>query len=1016
MNVLLCNERFLFRFGVDRALLMLGIGLVERGHRVAVMANRFDRTVVESFASQVITVPQGGGSYAELNAFTDRWLREQWDALFDEARTPDVALIGGWPFFEAIATLERHGCATVFMDCGAVPEEGLADGALTVQRKLRSLRRQSLPSLAAIAPISRFIARTQSELQSGDVEVIPILLGADHMERRVWDRHALGRVRANAFSARCVSTPERPLIVNLGRWEPGCYKNSEAVYDFVDRLRPLTANFSVAILAEPDTVIPERCRDHVVAIGHPDDSELEALMQAAALGISVSQWEGFNLPLVEMQWLGRPVLAFDVAAHPEVILHPWFLCRDVAQMADKAADVLMSRVPLGDEIEAARARFREAFTWRRATGEYERLLLALVARRTTTLPRVLIDVSNASRDGANSGVVRVTRRLARELQRFGVPLFVIWNAEHGNYVFPTEREYALLSAFNGPRIGADLPRSPQAGPRRLVESASNGNGRPSWLFLTEIILEANGKDIRRFAAARGLRLQAIFYDAIPVLRPDLVKDDAIRDNHAAYMSALAKCDLVTPISEFSATCLRDFWRQRGIAPTRVHAIPLPGEFGGAPRERVVAAQADGAANVLCVSTLEPRKNHARLLAAFGLLATRRPDLRWTLTLIGNRYAGGDRIVEQVTRACASDARMRWLGIVDDATLNQAYRDCAFTIYASEIEGFGLPILESLWHGKPCICHNAGVMAEIAAGGGCLEVDMASAEAIAGAIETLASDASLYGKLATEACARPIKTWSDYAMEIVDAINAMPEPASSRPEAASAVPPRRSATDAPINVSDLLYPACLTTDWQMNDSERLGMTAILHRIKPTCAIEIGTYKGGSLSLLSQYAKIVFSIDIDPSIPGKLSHLGNVSFLTGPSMRVLPALLNELDAAELPVEFVLIDGDHSAAGVTRDIEIMLDYVPKKPLMILLHDGFNPDCRRGMLEARWQRSPYVQWVDLDFIPGRLVEHGGGGDGEMWGGLALALLTPMPRTGSLVVGATAKRAFDETMARHYA
>ena len=84
----------------------------------------------------------------------------------------------------------------------------------------------------------------------------------------------------------------------------------------------------------------------------------------------------------------------------------------------------------------------------------------------------------------------------------------------------------------------------------------------------------------------------------------------------------------------------------------------------------------------------------------------------------------------------------------------------------------------------------------------------------------------------------------------------------------------------------MYPGCLRENWQMHDSERLALTALLARRRPRCAIEIGTYQGGSLSLLSQYCEMVFSIDIDPDIPQKLRHLNNVSFLTGPSSAVLP----------------------------------------------------------------------------------------------------------------------------------
>jgi hypothetical protein len=191
--------------------------------------------------------------------------------------------------------------------------------------------------------------------------------------------------------------------------------------------------------------------------------------------------------------------------------------------------------------------------------------------------------------------------------------------------------------------------------------------------------------------------------------------------------------------------------------------------------------------------------------------------------------------------------------------------------------------------------------------------------------------------------------------------------------------------------------------------------VLQRLQPQCAFKIGTYRGGSLSLIAQFAKVVFSIDIDPSIPEKFKHFSNVSFFTGPSQIIMPTLLNELDSAGMPVEFVLIDGDHSAEGVKRDIDIVLDYVPQKPLIIMMHDGFNPDCRRGMLEADWQKSPYVHYIDLDFIPGRVIEHGGDGDGKMWGGLAMAYFSPVKRLGNIAIGASAGRNYADSKERIY-
>ena len=1012
MHIALAHERFVFRFGVDRVLLMLARGLRAKGHRVTLMANRLDEAIAGQCADRVILVPEPQGRYYESNEHAAAWLEENWDALFGiHEPQPDVVLVGGWPFFNAIRAFKRRGVPVVFMDYGVVPLEGYSGGQLLVLEKVKRLRSTYLPHCSAIVAGSGFIERSQSRI---DAPIVPgiqtIWCGADHLSQKLWqfDKAHLAPGVAGKTPLETIEELKASgtrVLVNLGRWEAGCYKNSDALFPLMREINARMAAKCLVLAREEDIDRSADPQQQVLPIGFPDDDDMQAVMAAADLGVSVSLWEGFNLPLAEMQALRRPAVAFDIGAHPEVIAHPWFLCRTLEEMAGKAVEVLQGGGPPPEERERAYAAFDRKFPWSRVVDRYEVVLAAVATRGAKENIRVLIDVSNAARDAANSGVIRVTRRAARELQEACDPLFVVWDREATRYVFPTAEEYRILGTFNGPLPTPRLPVSPSPQERiGLDEIAGSFGAEPAWLLLTETVLEEDGREIRAVARSHGMRIAAVFYDAIAVLRPELVQDHVIRDNHERYMRGLAETDLVVPISEYSAESLRQLWSRWGLAGPAVLANPLPGELTGRPRE-TRASPLGTDVSILCVSTLEPRKNHRALIEAFRAAAAAHPQVGWTLTLIGNRYAGGEDIADYVQRACAEDPRIRWLGIASDEALAEAYRRCTFTVYASEIEGFGLPIMESLWHGKPCICHAGGVMAELARGGGCLVVDVTDAAAFAVAIARLAQDRELYDRLCTEALTRPIKLWSEYAAifwRMLVERSGLPE---ARRESEG-----MAMTDEtlPANHDGVLYPDCLVADWQMNDSERLAMAAILQRLKPRCAIEIGTYKGGSLSLLRQFATSVFSIDIDPEIPGKFGHFENVTFLTGRSQELLPILLDELDSAGVPVSFVLIDGDHSAEGVRKDIELMLDYVPKVPMIVVMHDGFNPECRKGMLEARWARSPYVHFVDVDFIPGRVIEHGGGGDGEMWGGLAFAYFSPRKREAPLRVGASAQRNFE--------
>ena len=193
-------------------------------------------------------------------------------------------------------------------------------------------------------------------------------------------------------------------------------------------------------------------------------------------------------------------------------------------------------------------------------------------------------------------------------------------------------------------------------------------------------------------------------------------------------------------------------------------------------------------------------------------------------------------------------------------------------------------------------------------------------------------------------------------------------------------------------------------WHMATHERFALAKLLDYLRPNLAIEVGTLHGGSLQVLSRFSKKVISIDLDKV---ELPELTNVTFLTGDSAKLLPKAIAEASKPLGLLGFVLIDADHTAAGVARDIVAVLKVVPRIPITILMHDSFNPACRQGILSVPWAEYPLVNYVDLDFVAGRHYDPPVNGC-SMWGGFALATLSPIPREGPLVVQQSQKFVFE--------
>lgn len=203
---------------------------------------------------------------------------------------------------------------------------------------------------------------------------------------------------------------------------------------------------------------------------------------------------------------------------------------------------------------------------------------------------------------------------------------------------------------------------------------------------------------------------------------------------------------------------------------------------------------------------------------------------------------------------------------------------------------------------------------------------------------------------------------------------------------------------------------LPLHWQMTRCEKYAFASIVEIADPDVAIEIGTYKGGSLQIIAKKARKVYSIDTSPVSQSLSDHFDNVEFVTGDSTRLLPPLLDRISEKGESLGFVLIDGDHSTEGVRSDINAALQYTPVRPVYVVFHDSFHPACRKGILAADWQQSPYVHYVEVDFIPG--VYHYEAFDTArsrtMHGGLSLALMLPEKRTDELTIYQSQKGLFD--------
>jgi glycosyltransferase involved in cell wall biosynthesis len=174
-----------------------------------------------------------------------------------------------------------------------------------------------------------------------------------------------------------------------------------------------------------------------------------------------------------------------------------------------------------------------------------------------------------------------------------------------------------------------------------------------------------------------------------------------------------------------------------------------------------------AGDFLCVGTLEPRKNLARVLSAHGRLCRRFrdfPDLR----LVGGK-GWGRRTVADMLAGHPEPGKVKLLGYLTDEELRTEYRHARGLVFCSLYEGFGLPVVEAMQHGCPVLCSRGTALAEVAAGAALLADPQETGE-IEQAMLRLNDDAQLRLVLARAGRLRAREfTWERCARRTIDAL-------------------------------------------------------------------------------------------------------------------------------------------------------------------------------------------------------------------------------------------------------
>ena len=214
------------------------------------------------------------------------------------------------------------------------------------------------------------------------------------------------------------------------------------------------------------------------------------------------------------------------------------------------------------------------------------------------------------------------------------------------------------------------------------------------LLLLDLDYNIDFKLIYATKKSKKVKVLAVIYDLIPLLTPEFFHEEAV-NRFRYYIQYLSKvCDYIV----FNSDKVKSDFLSLGW---QFHAELFVIHLGAYEKNYVAPFYTKASKSIICVSTIEPRKNHIQIINAFDELL--QMGFSFHLNIVGNY--GWKFAEELILNHSEYGSRLRWFRNLNDAEVSRLYRSSSIALSASVQEGFGLNIEEALANRTKVIANN-----------------------------------------------------------------------------------------------------------------------------------------------------------------------------------------------------------------------------------------------------------------------------------------------------------------------
>ena len=341
-------------------------------------------------------------------------------------------------------------------------------------------------------------------------------------------------------------------------------------------------------------------------------------------------------------------------------------------------------------------------------------------RPANQVQRLYIDATYIYSTNINTGIQRVVRNIIKHMEihtrKRGMEL-VTAALVNGAFVKIDQEELETYS--NQSKVENILQRV-----KRKIKLYIASFFKEEALYEDDIILMLDSSwhlhvwSSVDYARQRGAEIIGVTYDLIPITHPQFC--DNVMEYYFTewYRQSLRYFDGYIAISQTVKQSLIDYFERQNVAMHRYtfDSFTLGADFDTdhtdteAIRESLMALYQSRPSIYLTVSTIEPRKNHRFVYETFKKLWKNNVDTSWVIV---GRSGWKTEALQQEMREDKAYRDKLWIfNDLSDAELRYCYRHSKALLFPSVIEGFGLPIIESLKNGLPVLASDIPIHREV----------------------------------------------------------------------------------------------------------------------------------------------------------------------------------------------------------------------------------------------------------------------------------------------------------------